>query len=1235
MAISTLAPGDEHEDTTNRIQKEIVKQLLYGASEKVGKNSRFSKIAVLGWRRALLEAALAVACVGGLLYLLGWLPDVRWTGAGHSTRAHVVAWSAAGILAALVVGAVRRQTYGRFTVSDVSAGSAAVSLAEKPESFFDKYLDEIVHYFSQESKDIVIFEDLDRFEDPGIFEALRELNILLNETPERRKKRRGNRFGRTFRWALARLSKKWPDKLAAKLPYRWAVRLLGLGSPLRFVYAVRDSVFEKIDGTAAGAGGTGAGAPGAVAADSGVAGSSTGSVVDAAAAETMRANRTKFFDVVIPLVPFISHRNARDLLVELLAERGITGISPRVVNTIAQHCTDMRLMRNMCNEYVVFAERLLEPVAPNKTAPGLSPSRLFALVAYKNFHLGDFENITRRSSDLDRLYEFHQRIVRDTIAEKDARKRLLQAEPERVRTREQVAERLGKRLVRFAEAARRGSNQGWNYIRFKVGSHEFVPADVQGYAFWSAVAQTRALSILVASSETGGQTRSVAALDHAGLEEFATEGLQAHRWLERDAAAVQNELVEIEQDIAALRRADFEDLAAMPRFTLAPETDAATAASFSDLLEDTIKSKLACDLVRRGYIDRNFSLYAAQFYGNFTGIDVATFMVQHVQTNTMAVHYDLRRDGAVSNLLAEAEEAGEEIEHSVAAYNIDIVNHLLADGDRRVGDVVDNLIAGWAGPNSRTFLAAFFTSESAQREAFAAVLAEHGWREVFTYLVADPDVPSSVRPALVSAAMCAFDPHVAYELGDTVREFITTHYAEMSAFTETHPADTAQPQVEQVAERLDVLLGRAGVVISKLDVVRDGRLRQLVVGANRYDLSAENLRTALSTTSSVSLDHVRENAAVYDYCLTNPVAYVNVVGQDSKTSHTVEEPGSLVNLLNDVGRRWSEDPDAEPSNDELAGLLAGASSDASVSSLRDVPQSTWTVVAAAGLFRVSLANVEDYRTYAGSVDTHLAALLQSAGIVHVEESGDTRAADGSELDRQVAAAAILNTAELDTALRVRLAASIQPAVPLPAESITASADDLFALLLEHKMVADDEATFAHFRAGGWPAFEPAIRVSKGIATFINPELVDGMVADLLGDRASANKVGRSVLAEVDAYVPRDDWMELRAVAVYADTRQAALAPDTVLRIARSALEKNAVNAKRTLRLLCAAIPPASADQVLEVFSLLRKPYADITRSGEKFKLDRDTLHEQLLKVLKDANRISMRASGGHFNVTVL
>ena len=108
-------------------------------------------------------------------------------------------------------------------------------------------------------------------------------------------------------------------KTAAKVRKHWEERLVEISVPLRFVYAVRDSVFEEIDVATSTAG----------ARSTRTAGVRSG-VMDAAMAGTSpRANRTKFFDIVIPLVPFISHRNARDLLDQLLADRGINEYQSR------------------------------------------------------------------------------------------------------------------------------------------------------------------------------------------------------------------------------------------------------------------------------------------------------------------------------------------------------------------------------------------------------------------------------------------------------------------------------------------------------------------------------------------------------------------------------------------------------------------------------------------------------------------------------------------------------------------------------------------------------------------------------------------------------------------------------------------------------------------------------------------------------------------------------------------
>jgi hypothetical protein len=1134
----------------------------------------------------------------------------------------VVAWHGVAVLATLVVSVVRMLTAGR-RVSDVSAGPAALTLGDNPDSYFDKFLDEIVHYFGRESKDIVIFEDLDRFEDPGIFEALRELNLLLNETPERRRRRNGGGLSRVLRSVLGRVSRDLPDKVSGKLPDRWAARLFGTGFPLRFVYALRDSVFEKID------------------AETAAAALQPGQRVDAAAAETVRANRTKFFDIVISLVPFISHRNARDLLLQLLKDRGITGITPRLVNTVAQHCTDMRLMRNMCNEYLVFAERLLEPDEPNKPAPGMDASHLFALVAYKNFHLEDFENVTRHDSSLDRLYDLHQRVVRENIAAKDQRKRALIEEPGRFRARAPLAERLGKRLDMYGSTVMRAESSQyhpWRHYRFKVGKRDFPPDKVIGYAFWSSVAATRSLDIVLSQQSSGG-TSTVVTLDEATLAMFVPESLDANRWADHDAEAVRTELDEIEREIEQIRRAGFADLVTMPQFTLPPTVAGSRvneeARTFAQLLEETLASELACDLVRRGFIDRNFSLYAAQFYGNFTGVDVANFMVQHVQTNTMAIDYDLSRDGAVANLLAETEDAGDELEHTLAAYNVDIVNHLLATNDPRAAVVVNNIIASGPGQNARTFMTAYFTADRTEREKLACLLAEARWREVFTYLVSDDGVPANVRPGLVSAAMCSFDPHGTYDLGDDVRDFITTNYRSMPAFTDQHPVDATLPPEDRVPDRVKVLLDRAAVVVPELAAVIDGRLHDLIVAAHRYQLTADNLRSALDVTGSVSLDEVQAEESVYSYCLDEPVSYLAAVTHDSATNHALGTPQILVKLLNDVSARWGEDEDAEPTAANLAELLESASSNARLASLREAPKSTWTLLAAADLFRASLANVEDYRTHVGSFDDNLAALLDRAGIVHIDGPDDISDSDGDGYDRQQAAIAILNAAQLAPAARVDLAASVGSSTPLPVAEIAARPDDLFARLLGRGMVDDDETSFAHFREGGWAAVGPAIGASDGIATFLKPDLVRGMVAELLSDSTAAQKVGQLVVEDVEEYVPDDDWIELAAVARYADTHCIALAPEAVVRIARVARQSGDVDKKLLLHRLVDTNPAASADHIVAVFEQLGPDYEKIRRSHEKLKLDRDDIHDRLLKVLQDAGVISRSGTGRrHYSATV-
>lgn len=84
----------------------------------------------------------------------------------------------------------------------------------------------------------------------------------------------------------------------------------GEESAAPFIYAIKDSLFEQLGGD-----------PETRDKKSDTSGNgevdlaeAKATSVDLALAAVERANRTKFFELVIPVVPFISHRSARDHL---------------------------------------------------------------------------------------------------------------------------------------------------------------------------------------------------------------------------------------------------------------------------------------------------------------------------------------------------------------------------------------------------------------------------------------------------------------------------------------------------------------------------------------------------------------------------------------------------------------------------------------------------------------------------------------------------------------------------------------------------------------------------------------------------------------------------------------------------------------------------------------------------------------------------------------------------------
>lgn len=305
------------------IEYSILQQILYKARKSDLPYSRIDRIADFTpaqvWARALHLLGMSVCCLTGLMLLfphffrkklslpvsfsehLLSFPPVWRTG---------LAGVAFFITFYLLISKLHRMGIfdRRLSIDkiDISKG-ATLSARPADPSLLNVFIDEIVYFFDKQNYKIVIFEDLDRHNDGAIFIKLREINQIINNS-------------------------------------------LTDGKPVRFIYAVRDDIFNSPEA------------------------------------------RTKFFDFIVPVVPVMDSQNASDHFSKKFNDDDlkVPGFE-QCVARIAVFITDMRLLNSVANEF-----RLYRKVVNN----GEDIIRLLSLIAYKNLCSRDYHQIDEKKGIL-------------------------------------------------------------------------------------------------------------------------------------------------------------------------------------------------------------------------------------------------------------------------------------------------------------------------------------------------------------------------------------------------------------------------------------------------------------------------------------------------------------------------------------------------------------------------------------------------------------------------------------------------------------------------------------------------------------------------------------------------------------------------------------------------------------------------------------------------------------------
>lgn len=300
------------------LQSEIIRQLYYGERANKLKGSGYKRIG-----KHYLFGSLFISMILGTFLLLriyhidtatfiNTLIECVERGINpNMPSTYALAWIAIVTILTLIVNAIFK-LIANGDIKSISTKDLSIELSDS-EPDFNQFIDLLIYYFRKTKRRVIIFEDLDRLQNPKIFEELRQLNFTLNN------------------------------------------RIKPFGT-IKFIYATRSDLFIAN-----------------VTEDTGI-----------------EKINTKVFDLIIPVIPFLTKVNFSNVLQDECKTIGLDRKINGIENILSRHTSDMRVVKAALNNMLVYKNTFkLQTEEDYRNAAALSILRVFAPSDYMKLSTGN------------------------------------------------------------------------------------------------------------------------------------------------------------------------------------------------------------------------------------------------------------------------------------------------------------------------------------------------------------------------------------------------------------------------------------------------------------------------------------------------------------------------------------------------------------------------------------------------------------------------------------------------------------------------------------------------------------------------------------------------------------------------------------------------------------------------------------------------------------------------------
>jgi hypothetical protein len=718
------------QDIDRLIEYSILQQLIYREKQETLQNSRLKRIFHLSQKKVkyititTLFALLALVIVFEPSVLrVEWMCKLF----GHKWLNILFDSLSLAYLTIYAYGAMKMiipaLSNSRLNKLNIKNGEIEIV---KNTSIFNKHLDEILYFFEQTDYDVVILEDLDRFESTDIFLKLRELNLLLNESKVITRK-------------------------------------------IFFIYAVRDDMFKDAD-------------------------------------------RVKCFDYITTVIPIINRSNAKSLLKEELEKRGVKEIADVYLRELGFFLHDMRLLKNIANEYVQYREKI---------SKGISCEKLLGMIVYKNYFPNDFADLHDCKGKVYNLLNLKDNFVAKRIEDLEAdaeRKRELRLSHEKDRhlkvseLRRIYIEAYRDRLPRSTQEIRVGDNY-----------YSFSDVAQNGNLFDKLITTPNIEYHYIVSNGNYNAGRLQSGSANIPFEDLQNEVNKEKSYRERLNAvnATYDDFEEKEE--VEIRK---EDVRSQPLSKIMSEVEYESNPDYAALEIP----KLIEFLIVKGYVDENYYDYISYFYDNFIDPHDWEFVLDLKLWKSHPYDYQ------VNSVEACLKEIPNNVYRKNAILNTDIVDYLAANVSERLNQMRLTVVLRTAVEGKKyDFFAAYYLKGKQQDVVFEQLFSQH--KNLWKVFEKNDDEKQSLK-------QCWFKYAEKEQSCSDSRKWLSEHFD----FLIENLLDISEEQWIQLIRECDYkfknLNGKSGVI---LDAIAE---------KNAYLLTRHNVETLVARFLNMKIDSV-------------------------------------------------------------------------------------------------------------------------------------------------------------------------------------------------------------------------------------------------------------------------------------------------------------------------------------------------------------------------------------------